>query len=301
LKNNAVPKSFEDFKPKFIMWDEQSWRADRTVSRWSSRQRAFYRNLLMECYVGNDRPYLTMDDSLLWMIAEADNIEDWVGNKAPILTKFTEVVRGSDGQVLYSNKRVVEVWNRLEGGLKQKQNAGLASATARRKAVSDPHTPKQKKKTEQNTRKEKRTEYNRALSSVERPSTGVEHMSTSVEPPQPLAPEGVDQASEPATASLSFFNLDGPTKVLTDLLVQTAVLRSDGAACFTTKAKMEIARIIKEVAPTDTELVSVTNNIVGRMDDFQLRNAGSQLAASLAGYLAARKEVAAAEAAASQG
>src|SRR5260370_36845282 len=76
-----------DYKPKFIMWYERDFREDRTVQRMIPRQRAFYRNLLMDCYYGDDRPYVTADDGQLWIIAKADNQRDGIVNNSLIMTK----------------------------------------------------------------------------------------------------------------------------------------------------------------------------------------------------------------------
>ncbi len=176
-----------DFRPQFIMWEELAWRADRVVSRMTPHQRAMYRNLLMECYVGNERPYLTTDDGQLWQIAEADSLENWLVNKPRVIVKFIEMVRKDDGKVLFSNNKVIEVWNNLEDKLDQKRNAGRASAKARRLAAEE------KKETIQ-----QQQQYNRALSSVEHPLSSVEHTSTDVE--RPL--KSIDVAETPLSKQL---------------------------------------------------------------------------------------------------
>ena len=127
LKNNDK----RDFKPLYIPWYETEFQADRIVKRMTSRQRAFYRNLLMDCYFGNERPYLPTDDDELWLIADADTKQEWLDNKALIMTKFTEISR--NGELLLSNKRVMEEWQIIEDFLAQKKKAGLASAAGRRR------------------------------------------------------------------------------------------------------------------------------------------------------------------------
>jgi uncharacterized protein YdaU (DUF1376 family) len=121
----------KDFKPTFIPWYDTDFRADRTVNRMTPVQRSFYRNLLLDCYFGQDRPYITADDRELWLIAEADSLDAWLAVKELIMTKFSPVEL-SDGKQVLSNKRVLEEWERLESKLKQRQHAGLASAEARR-------------------------------------------------------------------------------------------------------------------------------------------------------------------------
>ena len=139
--------SHRDFKPQFIMWDERDFREDRTVQRMTPHQRAMYRNLLMECYYGEDRPCLTTDNDKLWIIAEADSLEDWNANKALIMSKF----QPANGGTLLSNKRVLVEWDILIEKLEQKKNAGRASAEARRKRISlddKGKTPVEEKKEE---------------------------------------------------------------------------------------------------------------------------------------------------------
>jgi uncharacterized protein YdaU (DUF1376 family) len=140
---NTAPQ--KDFKPTFIPWYETDFRADRIVQRMTPVQRSFYRNLLLDCYFGEHRPYISANDSELWLIAEANTLEEWLAAKTLILTKFT-AVELKDGTRALSNKRVLEEWARLEHLLKQKQNAGLASAMARRaKAKNPPAPPKSRK------------------------------------------------------------------------------------------------------------------------------------------------------------
>jgi hypothetical protein len=158
-----------DFKPQFIMWEEGSWRADRIVAAMTRHQRAMYRNLLMECYVGNERPYLTTNDRALWQIAEADSLEDWLQNKPAIMVKFREMVRKEDREIVFCNKKVIEVWNDLEEKLDQKRNAGRASAKSRRLAAEE--------------KKQYNNNNNRALSTPQHPLDSVERISTTVERP----------------------------------------------------------------------------------------------------------------------
>ena len=127
MKNNEK----RDFQPIYIPWYEEAFQADLYVRRMTPRQRALYRNLIMGCYFGGERPYLPLDDEKLWMIADAENKQEWLDNKDTVLTKFTITVK--DGSNVLANKRVMEEWQILEGWLAQKQKAGLASAAARRR------------------------------------------------------------------------------------------------------------------------------------------------------------------------
>jgi uncharacterized protein YdaU (DUF1376 family) len=119
-----------DFKPKFIAWYEDDFRADRIVQRWTCVQRALYRNLLIESYYNAERPFLPNSDEQLWLLADAENIEQWKENRDTILTKF-EAFKDKQGRPLLKNKRVIEEWDKMVGQLEQRKNAGAASARKR--------------------------------------------------------------------------------------------------------------------------------------------------------------------------
>ena len=144
----------KDFKPTFIPWYETDFRADRAVGRMTPVQRSFYRNLLLDCYFGENRPYISAEDKDLWLIADANSLDEWLAAKELIMTKFSPVEL-NDGKHVLSNKRCLEEWGRLEHLLKQKKNAGLASAEARRKKVKNSRradkSTKEKKRIEQTT------------------------------------------------------------------------------------------------------------------------------------------------------
>ena len=76
---------------------------------------------------------------------------------------------------------------------------------------------------------------------------------------------------------------------LADITVTTAI-ETNPAASFSGKSKAEIVRVIEETNPTEEELVSIVRAIVNQLDDFQLRNAGSAIAASLAGHIMAMRK-----------
>ena len=76
---------------------------------------------------------------------------------------------------------------------------------------------------------------------------------------------------------------------LADLAVATAI-ETNPAASFSGKSKAEVVRIIEEIGPTEEELTASVRAIVNQLDDFQLRNAGSTIAASLAGHIIATRK-----------
>jgi len=173
----------------------------------------------MECYYGDDRPFLTSDDKLLWIIAEADSLEDWIANKSLIMSKFKPVNGG-----LLSNKRVLLEWDISLEKLKQHKNAGLASAAARRARASlSDNAPELEEK------KEERTEHNLTQPNI----SALNARSTVVERPleegkgaaqPPLIPKEQNQsplekmlermAKAYAAVHDGFLNLGGKQKVL---------------------------------------------------------------------------------------
>jgi len=76
---------------------------------------------------------------------------------------------------------------------------------------------------------------------------------------------------------------------LADITVTTAI-ETNPAASFSGKSKAEIVRVIEETNATEVELIPIVRAIVNQLDDFQLRNAGSAIAASLAGHIMAMRK-----------
>jgi hypothetical protein len=133
-----------DFKPKFIPWYEDDFRADRQVARMTTVQRSLCRTLIIESYYNELRPYVPDDDAKLWQLADAESPQQWLQNKDVVLAKFKLT---SDGQSLLYNKRVLEQWEIMQGLLQQKKNAGAASAAARQARAKEnlPQTPSKSK------------------------------------------------------------------------------------------------------------------------------------------------------------
>jgi len=70
----------------------------------------------------------------------------------------------------------------------------------------------------------------------------------------------------------------------------TTAIETNPAASFSGKSKAEIVRIIGETNATEVELIQIVRGMVEQLDDFQLRNAGSAIAASLAGHIMAMRK-----------
>ena len=112
-------------KPMYQPWNEEEFNADIHVRSMTPIQRWIYRTLLLQCFFHTTRPYLPADDGLLWKLAGCENKKQWDKNKADVLAMFSEIEQ--DGQVLLSNKRVLEDWNRLQ----EKREIGRSSAQKR--------------------------------------------------------------------------------------------------------------------------------------------------------------------------
>ena len=175
----------KDFKPRFITWYEDDFRADRIVARMTPLQRAFTRSLMLECYYNEQRPWLPTDDNKLWLLADAASLEQWLENKDAVLVKFTPVTHS--GISLYENKRVLEEWQILEDRLKQRRSAGAASAKARRKRGNAPKAAAPNT-TEENTTEQDTTQHNTTLERSTLVERSFNARSTHDEDSSPLVP-----------------------------------------------------------------------------------------------------------------
>ncbi len=196
---DSLHKLARDFKPEFIPWFEGAFQADRIVRRMTAHQRALYRNLLLDCYFGEYRPYLTAVDKELWIIADADSLKDWLTNKSAVLSKFHEV-SDEHGEVLLVNNRVLEEWNILIARLEQKKNAGRASAAKRLARV-----PGAQNKTGHENTGHDSTEQHMTLHDIR----AFNERSTTVE--QPLGAQEKAAEGKPPKPSLSFSSHDMTT------------------------------------------------------------------------------------------
>jgi hypothetical protein len=270
-----------DFKPKWIKWDEDAFRADTIVRRMNNTQRAFYRCLLMECYMGPLRPYLPDDDEELWMLAEAENIAHWQEHKALILKKFSKVT-GSDGAKLLQNKRVMEEWEDLAKMLAAKSRAGSASVAARRAqatptpapvqqplpAAPEPAAAPEQTRPEKIRKEEKREEENRIVC-----STPANKCSTPVDESSKPAPLSSNSKSEANPAG-------GQVTKLLRLAMRTARRAAEDAK-FTGKGTQLLRAAIEEVFPTEDQLVKYVLKEVGNMDVVERTHCGNNLASNM--------------------
>lgn len=114
-----------DNKPKFQPWNEEEFQADIYVRGMTALQRWMYRTLLQATFFDTHRPYLPVDDELLWILAGCESQEQWDENKAKVLRRFTAVDGRPD---LMQNKRVVSDWENWQNSSDAQAEKGRARA-----------------------------------------------------------------------------------------------------------------------------------------------------------------------------
>lgn len=130
MSENFTKDDGRPVRPKYQQWDEPAFQAERRVQRMTPRQRAMYRTMLQAAFHEPTRPYLPTDDGELWMIADADSLEQWERDKGPVLAMFkAETV---DGQEVLSQGRLLEDWRRLLEERDRYAGMGRKSGESRR-------------------------------------------------------------------------------------------------------------------------------------------------------------------------
>jgi hypothetical protein len=90
--------------------------------------------------------------------------------------------------------------------------------------------------------------------------------------------EGKSKTPETPAPSLSFEE----AKQLVAMIKQTAMELTENESSFDRKSSAGLLTVVREVNPTEAELKAATIELVSRMDNFELKNCGSRLEASLA-------------------
>ncbi len=109
--------------------------ADRYVSQVPRQARHFYRALLQAALFCPTRPYLPTDDAELALYADADPA-DWQTHKAVVLHKFTKVT--IEGVELWSHKRLLEQWEKIQKEYSQWSEMGKKSGESRKPKAEPP-------------------------------------------------------------------------------------------------------------------------------------------------------------------
>ena len=111
-------------------WNEEEFQSDLYVRKMNKFEKWIYRTLLQAMFFHTTRPYLPKDDSILWMLAECDDLKEWSKYKAKILDRL--YVIEIDGEEMLAHKRVLKDWQRLvdkrEALAERGRSGGLAKA-----------------------------------------------------------------------------------------------------------------------------------------------------------------------------
>jgi hypothetical protein len=102
-------------KPHFMGWYENDFQAELGVRRMKPIERHFYRALLIQSFFCAERPYLPNDDDQLWVLADADSKEHWMGHRDVVVAMFKKY-----GATRYGHPRVLRDWKATEEKYKGK-------------------------------------------------------------------------------------------------------------------------------------------------------------------------------------
>jgi uncharacterized protein YdaU (DUF1376 family) len=95
------------YEPKYVMWHEKDFAADTYVSRvMRPLDRHFYRALIIASSYNSERPFLPNDDTQLWILADAESLDQWMSHKDVVMHKFALTEDGKHWQ----HKRILADW-----------------------------------------------------------------------------------------------------------------------------------------------------------------------------------------------
>jgi uncharacterized protein YdaU (DUF1376 family) len=274
-----------DFKPKFIMWDEDAFRADRIVQRMTPRQRAMYKNLLMECYVGPQRPYLLDSDDDMWLAADAESKAEWLANRDAILVKFTPVT-GDDGSKLLQNKRTLEEWANLEARLIQRKNAAALSVASRKARVNERSTTVKRPFNERSAPAQQPLP---TAPSAEETTREIQNKREQDNRPLNERSTVVDDSKSKPSNSLSSNSKPTGQGDLLKLAIKEARAVS-AYAKFPKKEQAELRDVIEDLRPDRDKLISFVRSEVGKMDTFELAHCPANLATVMEAEFAVQRD-----------
>jgi hypothetical protein len=130
----------ERSKALYQPWSQETFNADLHVRRMTNVQRWIYKSLLQEAFVCSSRPRLPDDDEELWIMADCDNIEQWLENKQVIVRMFERTQEG--GVPLLTHKKLEEDWDRLQekrdARVEAGRKGGLAKSSKAKQTVANP-------------------------------------------------------------------------------------------------------------------------------------------------------------------
>jgi uncharacterized protein YdaU (DUF1376 family) len=124
----------KQYEPDYICWHETEFMADRLVVRMTPHQRLMYRSLCQAAMFCSTRPYLPDVDTELYVLADADTLEQWKQNRDAVLVKFYPVE--IDGKPMLAHKRLLADWDRIIEIVNQKRAAASSGGKARAKQMA---------------------------------------------------------------------------------------------------------------------------------------------------------------------
>jgi len=115
----------ERSKAMYQPWNQEGFNADLRVRRMTNVQRWIYKSLLQEAFVCSTRPRLPDNDEELWIMADCDDINQWLEHR-PVIIKMFELI-SEDGVPLLLHRRLEEDWDRL---VEKRTNTSTARSEA---------------------------------------------------------------------------------------------------------------------------------------------------------------------------
>ncbi|MGD0696535.1 MAG: hypothetical protein ABSB82_17075 [Terriglobia bacterium] len=201
MSENFTKDDGRPVRPKYQQWDEPAFQAERRVQRMTPRQRAMYRTMLQAAFHEPTRPYLPADDGELWMIADADSLEQWERDKGPVLAMFkAETV---DGREVLSQGRLLEDWRRLLEERDRYAVMGRKSGESRRSSSAHAEPELNAGSTQVEQAEQSRAESSKAESREEQISPAAEQSSSEEGRGEGSAATAAAAATAGGSASLS--------------------------------------------------------------------------------------------------
>jgi uncharacterized protein YdaU (DUF1376 family) len=184
----------ERSKAMYQPWDQEQFNADIRVRKMTSMQRWVYKTLLQEAFVCSCRPDLPDDDEVLWMLADCEDLEDWLVYKPAVIKMFEK--EEVDGKKILFHRRLRKDWDRLLAKREAKSEGGRKAAEAKRSKKEQPVST-----TQQNVAERSTTEENSVISTKGSEVSEVSEVKRSEEkeeiPAEPIFEEDEDTDMNP--------------------------------------------------------------------------------------------------------
>src|SRR5438309_8227955 len=93
------------YKPPYMPFYVRDFYGDFRVRTMTPRQRAMYRSLLDNAWMALRPCYIPNDSEQLWLMADADSMQQWEENSGPVLRMFNV---SEDGAFYFKNRQLQE-------------------------------------------------------------------------------------------------------------------------------------------------------------------------------------------------